>query len=204
MASWPYAFCMKPMDLTTDPDPAEFSRWTLEQIRAKGSAFSWMEERRFDWVPIAASAIEHLIGAHTMILVTDGEREWFAHYALTRLNRINTDRPLLPILSLEMIFPQIDRLLESGQRDIMENMLSETFPNDFIFFYVGRGNDTRAQIAKSKGDSLLWLFDEQMQNSFTLRSDDDERDIKLIQMLTLFDKSIDAILFGEADIQNLL
>ena len=43
-----------------------------------------------------------------------------------------------------------------------------------------------------------------MQNSFTFRSDDEELDIKLIQLLMLFDKSIDAILFGEVDIQSVL
>jgi len=47
-------------------------------------------------------------------------------------------------------------------------------------------------------------LDEMMQNSFTLRSDDEELDIKLIQLLTLFDKSIDAILFSEVDIQSVL
>ena len=83
-------------------------------------------------------------------------------------------------------------------------MLSLAFPNDYMFFYVGKGNDPRAQIAKTKHDSLMWLFDDTAQNSFTLNSKDEELDIKLIQLLTLFDKSIDAILFSEVDIQSVL
>ncbi len=192
------------MDSTIDPSPKDFSLWTLEQIRARGAAFSWMEERRFDWVPIAASAIEHLMSAQTMLLVTDREREWFARYTLSRLNRVNTQRPLLPIISLGTIFPYLDKASDSEQLKILEDMLALTFPNDYIFFYIGKGNDPRAQIAKGKSDSLLWLLDETAQNAFSLRSDDVQLDIKLIQMLMLFDRSIDAIMFSEVDIQNLL
>ncbi len=192
------------MDLTTDPSPKDFSLWTLEQIRARGAALSWMEERRFDWVPIAASAVEHLMSARTMLLVTDWERDWFEQYALSRLNRYNTQRPLLPIVSLRSIFPYLDKINDSEHLQLLEDMLSLAFPNDYIFFYIGKGSDPRAQIAKSKSDSLLWLFDETMQNSFSLRSDDEDLDIKLIQMLRLFDRSVDAIMFSEVDIESVL
>ena len=109
------------MDLTNDPSPKDFSLWTLEQIRAKGSAMSWMEERRFDWVPIAASAIERLIGAQTLLLVTDREREWFSRYTLSRLNKFNTQRPLLPIMSLNNMLQNVLFLSlskEDGNLDI--------------------------------------------------------------------------------------
>ncbi len=192
------------MDSTIDHNPKDFSVWTLEQIRAKGASMNWMEERRFDWVPIAAAAIERLINTQTMLLITDREREWFARYTLSRLNKINTDRPLLPIMSLGTIFPYIDKVNDNEQLELLDDMLSLAFPNDYFFFYIGKGNDLRSQIAKSKSNSLLWLFDEMMQNSFTFRSDDEELDIKLIQLLMLFDKSIDAILFGEVDIQSVL
>ncbi len=204
MENSPYVSCMKPMDSTTDPSPKDFSLWTLEQIRKRGAALGWMEERRFDWVPIAASAVEHLMSARTMLLVTDWERDWFEQYALSRLNRYNTQRPLLPIISLRTLFPYLDKVNDSEQLMLLEDMLSLAFPNDYIFFYVGRGSDPRAQIAKNKSDSLLWLFDETMQNSFSLRSDDEDLDIKLIQMLRLFDRSIDAIMFSEVDIQSVL
>lgn len=165
---------------------------------------SWMEERRYDWVPIAASVIERLVSAQTLLLITDREREWFARYTLSKLNKSNTQRPLLPIMSLGTIFPYLDKAHDSEQLALLEDMLSLAFANDYLFFYVGKGSDPRSQIAKSKSDSMLWLLDETMQNSFSFRSDDEELDIKLIQLLSLFDKSIDAILFGEVDIQSVL
>ncbi len=192
------------MDLTNEASPKDFSTWTLEQIRAKGSSMSWMEERRFDWVPLAAVAIERLVNARTLLVVTDREREWFARYTLSKLNKFDTQRPLLPIISLGTVFPYMDKISDSEQLGILEDMLCLAFPNDYMFFYIGKGSDPRAQIAKSKQDSLMWLFDETAQNSFTLNSKDEELDIKLIQLLTLFDKSIDAILFSEVDIQSVL
>ncbi len=192
------------MDLTNEASPKDFSTWTLEQIRAKGSSMSWMEERRFDWVPLAAVAIERLVNARTLLVVTDREREWFARYTLSKLNKFDTQRPLLPIISLGTVFPYMDKISDSEQLGILEDMLCLAFPNDYMFFYIGKGSDPRAQIAKSKQDSLMWLFDETAQNSFTLNSKDEELDIKLIQLLTLFDKSIDAILFSEVDIQSAL
>lgn len=192
------------MDLTNEASPKDFSTWTLEQIRAKGSSMSWMEERRFDWVPLVAVAIERLVNARTLLVVTDREREWFARYTLSKLNKFDTQRPLLPIISLGTVFPYMDKISDSEQLGILEDMLCLAFPNDYMFFYIGKGSDPRAQIAKSKQDSLMWLFDETAQNSFTLNSKDEELDIKLIQLLTLFDKSIDAILFSEVDIQSVL
>lgn len=32
---------------------------------------NWMEERRFDWVPLVASSIDRLINAQTFLLITD-------------------------------------------------------------------------------------------------------------------------------------
>jgi len=192
------------MDLINEANPKDFSIWTLEKIRAKGAALSWMEERRFDWVPLVASAIERIVSARTLLVITDREREWFARYILSKLNKFDTQRPLLPIISLGTVFPYMDKISDSEQLSVLEDMLSLAFPNDYMFFYVGKGNDPRAQIAKTKHDSLMWLFDDTAQNSFTLNSKDEELDIKLIQLLTLFDKSIDAILFSEVDIQSVL
>ncbi len=193
---------MKHTDLTNDTKIPDFSDWTLKRIREKGSSMNWMEERRYDWVPLTAVAIERIINARTVLLVTDREREWFARYTLTRLNKFNTQRPLLPIISLGTVFPYMDKIGDSEQLNVLEDMLSLAFPNDYMFFYIGKGSDPRAQIAKSNNESLLWLLDETAQNSFSLHSKDDELDIKLIQLLMLFDKSIDAILFSEVDIQS--
>jgi hypothetical protein len=182
----------------------DFSSWTLERIRDEGSSMNWMEERKFDWVPLAASAIDRLINAQTFLLITDRKREWFARYILSRLNRYDGDRPLLPIVSLGTVFPYIDQLKDDEQMSVLEDMLSLSFPAGYTFFYIGTGKDQRSQIAKRKDNSFIWLLDENVQNSFYLDSKDENLDIKLIQLITLFDKSIDATLFSEVDLESAL
>ena len=181
-----------------------FSSWTLENIRKEGSSFAWMEEKRFEWVPLVASSINRLINAQTFLLITDNDREWFGEYILKRLNKASFDRPLLPILSLSSIFPHVDSIKDSEQMALLDDMLSLSFPNGYTYFYIGKGTHPRAKIAKSKDDSLTWLFNERAQNSFYMNSEDENLDIKLIQLITLFDKSIDAVMFSEVDTEGAL
>ncbi len=182
----------------------DFSSWTLEKIRDRDSKMGWMEERRFDWVPLAASAIDRLVNAETFLLLTDRDTEWFARYILSRLNRYDGSRPLLPIISLGTVFPYIDKIKGEDDMSVLEDMLSLSFPTGYTFFYIGKGSDPRAQIAKSRSSSFIWLFDENMQNSFYLDSKDESLDIKLIQLITLFNRSIDAVLFSEVNLQSAL
>ncbi len=182
----------------------DFSSWTRDVIREEGSCLSWMEERKYDWVPLAADAIDRLLNAQTFLLITDKKREWFARYILSSLNQVDGDRPLLPIVSLGTIFPFIDDIKNEEDMNVLEDMLSLSFPTGYTFFYIGKGSDNRAQIAKRKADSFSWLLDEKIQNSFYLDSKDEHLDIQLIQLIKLFDKSIDAILFSEVDTKSAL
>jgi hypothetical protein len=163
-----------------------------------------MEERRYDWISLTASAIDRLINAKTFLLITDRKREWFARYILSSLNKYDGHRPLLPITSLGTVFPYIDNLKDEEQMSVLEDMLTLSYPSGYTFFYIGSGNDPRAQIAKRKDDSYMWLFDQKMQNSFYLDSKNENLDIQLIQLIQLFNKSIDAVLFSEVDMQNAL
>ena len=79
-------------------------------------------------------------------------------------------------------------------------MLETAFPSGFVYFYIGSNKDIRFQIARSRDDSLLWLLDEQLQNSFLLSSKDSELDEKLITLYKLFDKSLEAILFSRVSL----
>jgi hypothetical protein len=181
-----------------------FSSWTLDTIRSGGQSMGWIEEKRFEWVPIVASSIEKLMEAQTFLLITDDDRGWFGDYILKRLNKSSFDRPLLPIIKLDSLYPHIDSIDNEEKLSLLDDMLSLSFPNGYTYFYIGLGSDSKAKIAKSKSDSLMWLLDERAQDSFYLSSKDEELDIKLIQLITLFDKSIDAILFGEVDTQGSL
>ena len=182
----------------------DFFSWTLDVIRESGLSMGWMEERRSDWVPLAASSIDRLINAQTFLIITDKDREWFAKYILSHLNKADFDRPILPIITLDAIFPHVESVKDQDQLAILDDMLTLLFPQGYSYFYIGKGNDSRAKIAKNRGDSLMWIFDEKLQNSFYMSSKDPQLDTKLIQLISLFDKSIDAVMFSEVDMQGSL
>ncbi len=177
-----------------------FSSWTLETIRKSGSSFSWMEENRFEWTPLVSQMIGKLLNTETLIIVTDLQREWFESYLLTNLNKNNTQRPLLPIVSLKSLYPNVDKLRSSEELSLVDDMLCLSFPQGYSFFYIGRGDSPRAHIVKNKDDSIMWIYDEKRDNALSLKDNDDLKDIKLLQLFSLFDRSLDAILFGEAEI----
>ena len=104
----------------------------------------------------------------------------------------------MPIFSLNAL---CDKKIQNKEDILLLNdLLDVAFPNGFVYFYVGSSLDKRANIAKSKDDSLLWLFDEELQNSFYLSSKDRDLDEKLISMFKLFDKSLEAILFARVSL----
>ncbi len=181
----------------------KFLQWTLEAIREDESLMSWMEEKRFEWVPIVSSALKNILLGHSIIIITDKKREWFGKYLSQSLNSFEKNRPLLPILTFEDLCINIDEANSKEKISMIEDMLSVSFPNGYTFFYIGQSNSSRAKLAKHNEESFLWIMDEQLQNSFYLNSNDELLDIKLIQLARLFDKSIDAVLFNEIGLEDL-
>lgn len=179
---------------------AEFIKWTLEAIRDEGSLMSWMEERRVEWAPLLSLRIKYLFEGSTFILICDEEREWFENYFLRNINRRGNSRPILPFVSLKALYPLVTDINSKEEISLLEDMLSIAFPNGFIYFYIGKSSSKLSQIAKSKDDSYMWLFDEQAGNSFYLNSNDELLDIKLLTLFRLFDKSIDAVMFNKVEI----
>jgi len=180
------------------------SSFTLDLIRKNSTNLTWMEEKKFDWVSILQPVLTRILDAKTLLVVTDSEREWFDKYIITTLNHTIMDRPLLPVISLQSIFPKLDFTKEKLEYELIEDMLSLAFPNGYTFFYTGRGDDKRATLVKRDSNSFMWLLDEQNQNALYLNSKDENLDQKLVQLVGLFDKSIDASLFMEIDLQALL
>ncbi len=180
----------------------QFLKWTLEEIRKDGSTMSWMEEKRFEWVPLAASMLKNLMNGHTFIIITDDDREWFCHYMLKAVNSQSKHRPLLPFIGLQALYPNLYQIKTRDDIELLENLLLQSFPQGYTFFYVGKNSDIKMQIAKRKDDSFMWIMDEDLQNSFYLLSEDDSLDIKLIQLFRLLDKSINAVLFAEVTFEN--
>ncbi|AQW86319.1 DnaA-binding chromosome replication initiation factor [Campylobacter pinnipediorum subsp. caledonicus] len=175
----------------------EFMKWTLDAIRSEGLLLSWMEEKRVEWANLLAPRLKYLLNGRTFIVFTDDDREWFETYLLKKINSVNSARPLLPFVSLKSIYPSLDDISSKEQIMLLEDMLSIVFPNGYVYFYIGKSSDKKSQIAKLNDDSYMWLFDEQVQNSFYLSSSDDKLDTKLISLYNLLDKSIDATLFAE-------
>ena len=178
-----------------------FEKWTLDAIRNDGASLSWLEEYRFDWTTIAELAISQVMEGKIIVLITDRERKWFESYIISSLNKLSPDRPIIPIVSMDSIYPHYDEVSGAKMIDMLDDMLSITYKEDYFFWYIGKGEDKRVDIAKRKDNSFLWIFDEDFHNAFTMKSYDSQLDIKLLQLFTLFNISLNAVLFGEVDAQ---
>jgi len=178
---------------------SDFAQWSLDAIRAEGGSLSWLEEYRFEWSKTTAFALEQILNGKTVILITDERRKWFEHYIISSINSISLDRPLIPILSIDSIYPHYNVLSGGEMIDMVDDMISLSYKDDYFFWYIGKGDDKRSDIAKRKDESYFWIFDEDFNNAFTLKSYDPVLDIKLLQLYRLFDASLSAAMFGEVD-----
>lgn len=180
----------------------DFAQWSLDVIREDGATLSWLEEQRFDWTNPLSLALEQILQGKTIILVTDERRKWLEKYILCAVNSINLDRPLLPIVSIDSLYQHYGNVSGGEMIDLVEDMISISHKEDFFFWYIGKGDDKRADIAKRKDSSYFWIFDEEFHNGFTLKSYDPMIDIKLLQLYKLFDASLNAVMFGEVDVKS--
>jgi len=177
-------------------------KWTLDTIRADEAMMSWLEEQRFEWTAAAAQAIQQIVEGRTMIIITDHERKWFSHYITSSLNHPSKERPIIPIVCLDQVYPYYDAITGGEKIDILTDMLSMSYGDEYFFWYIGKGDDKRADIAKREDSSFLWIMDEDFQNAFPLRSYDKLLDIKLLHLYRIFDKTLNAVLFGEVEVSD--
>ncbi len=172
-------------------------KWTLDTIREEESCFSWMEEYRYEWAPLVKSAVSQVIEGKTILIVTDESREWFGKYVVSAVNDLSKHRPLLPFYQLTENFPQLHSMHASSEIELLEDMLDISYPNGYFIWYIGRGDHPLTKLSYRNQDNFLWVLDEEVQNSFALRSSDPLLDIKLLQLHKLFDITLSAVLFGE-------
>ena len=180
----------------------EFNTWTLEAIREDEAMMSWLEEFRFEWSASVKLAVEQMIEGKTVVLITDHDRDWFKHYVLSALNKPNLDRPILPIVSIDSLHSHYDLITGGEKIDMLSDMLSMAYNDNYFFWYVGKGEDARSDIAKREDASFLWIMDEDFQNAFPLKSYDTLLDIKLLHLYRMFDKTLNAALFGDIDLNE--
>ena len=178
----------------------DFEKWMLDTIRSDGASLSWLEEHRFEWTTIVELAISQILEGKTIVLITDRERKWFEQYITLTLNKLSTDRPIIPIVSMDSLYAHYDDISGAKMIDMVDDMLSMSYKEDYFIWYVGKGEDKRVDIAKRKDNSFLWIFDEEFHNAFTMKSYDSLLDIKLLQLFNVFNISLSAVLFGEVDV----
>jgi len=175
-------------------------KWTLDTIREEESCFSWMEEHRYEWAPLVKSAVSQIIEGKTILIVTDESRKWFGKYIVNAVNDMEKQRPLLPFYQLADNFPKLHTIQRTAEIQLLEDMLEISYPNGYYIWYIGRGDHPLTKLSYRNQDNFLWVLDEEVQNSFALRSSDPLLDIKLLQLYKLFDATLSAVLFGDLEL----
>jgi len=182
----------------------EFLNWTIDTIRNDKLIGSWLEERKYDWTPLVTKSVVSILEkGQAVLIITDNEREWFLKYILSNINSSKNKRPLLPFYDFKSINTQINNHTQTDNDiELIKDMLNISFPNGYTFWYIGRSQSSRANIAKISKNSLLWIFDEDISNSFSLRSSDEALDMKLLQMFRLYNKTLSSALFAQIDVEK--
>lgn len=182
----------------------EFTNWTVETIRDKNNLIGpWMEERKFDWIPLVSKAITNIIDKQkSVLIITDNEHEWFMKYILANINKKQLGRPYLPFYAFDSFNSNIDNIKTENDIELIHDMLSISFPNGYFFWYIGKSQSKRATLAKISKQPFLWLMDEELSNSFFLNSNDEALDIRLLNMYRLFNKTLDAVLIAQIDVEK--
>ena len=138
----------------------------------------------------------------SIIVITDKEREWFLEYILANINSPKLNRPFLPYYDFKSFYRYMDTVKSDEDISYIKDMLSISFPNGYCFWYIGKSQDVRATIPKVLKHSFLWIFDEEKQDAFNMKSNDEALDMKLLQMFRLYNKSVSASLFAEINVEN--
>ena len=179
----------------------EFTNWTVDTIRSDKLLGAWLEERKFDWLPLVSQTIINIIDKNkSVLIITDDEHDWFMRYILTNINKKKLSRPYFPFYAFNSFHSNIDNIKTENDIELIKDMLSISFPNGYFFWYIGKSQSKRANLAKFTSKPLLWIMDEELPNSFVLRSSDESLDMKLLQMYRLFDKTLSGVLFAEVDV----
>ena len=178
----------------------DLSSWTLQALRYDASHPTWLEERKFEWIPLIKRALQKIFNGESIILITDRDRECFMNYLISSIIKTN-NRPYVPIISIQTLFPQLDKThKDETEISLINDYLDNVFSQKYFFWYVGHNDTTRAKLALSHEDGFLWIFDTRLQNSFTLQSTDSLVDIHLMQMYRIFNLTLEAAMFGRVSL----
>lgn len=181
----------------------EFLNWTVDTIREDRLISPWLEEKKYEWVPLVSKSVINLFDKGcSVIIITDKERDWFLEYILTNINDAKQNRPYLPFYDFKSFYKNLDEVKSEEDMNFIKDMLNISFPNGYCFWYIGKSHDPRAFMPKVSKNSFLWIFDEEIQDAFNLKSVDEALDMKLLQMFRLYNKTLSASLFAEINVEH--
>jgi len=160
-----------------------------------------MEECRYEWVPIIQSAVQKILEGQSILILTDESRGWYAKYIASKINNLTNERPFLPVYTLKSMFPNLDKLQNTEELDLLEDMLEISYPNGYFIWYIGSADSIYTKFVFRNDENLLWIIDGDVPNSFYLRNGSTSLDIKLIQLFKLFNKTVDASLFNKLSLE---
>ena len=180
----------------------EILNWTIDTIRKEAIVDStWLEEQKFEWTPLVVKSLKSLIDENcTVLILTDNDRQWFGQYILNNINEPTNGRPNLPFYDFKALCTNYQNIHSQEDIQLILDMLDISFPNGYIFWYIGKGESKQSILPKYNANSFLWLIDETIPGSLTFKSNDTTMDIKLIQMYKLFNKTLDAMLFAQVNV----
>lgn len=124
----------------------DLSSWTLQALRYDASHPTWLEERKFEWIPLIKRALQKIFNGESIILITDRDREWFMNYVISSINKTN-NRPYVPIISIQTLFPQLDKThKDETEISLINDYLDNVFSQKYFFWYVGHNDRSEERV----------------------------------------------------------
>jgi hypothetical protein len=173
--------------------------WTNTTISKNGLLRGWIEEKKIEWVSHMSSPLKSLLHKGSSILiVTDSEFEWFENYILSTINNSVQKRPFLPFYSLNSFCTKVNCPIVDKDITLIQDMLSISFPHGYTIWYIGKLEDSRANLVKiSKNRPIIWSLDKERE-SFLIPKEN--QDIRLLQLFKLLNLTISGVVFDEINL----
>ena len=175
----------------------EYLEWILERIREDKSLDNWLEEIRFDFARTTINTLTSIEDGVSILVCSDTENKWFAQYVVSKINS-NYDEPFMPFIDFNNFFPNVDKLTSNDHYQQLSDMLDISFPNGYIFWYIGDAKSKYFKITNTKDNSLLWLNEQSSTNGIYFEQDE-LFDKKLLDGYNLLQQAIMAKIYGEID-----
>ena len=176
----------------------DLNSFTLKYIRDKN--LKWMEEKRFEWVPIVSEFVSHIIEGRSILIVTDYKRKWLSNYLIQKINNFQDFKPsFIPFFDLISLVPQIEYAKTEEHFNLIEDMLNITFNENYVFWYIGV-ETPMLRFIRRKENSFLFIMDMDLHKNFFLKSLDENLDLKLLNLVDLLNETIKAVIFDEVKI----